>query len=372
MKDFRLTRIAWAHVLSALLLVNLTALVAVSQSLTFAVVGDTGEEGKDQRAIAAQMNNYRNTKGKFDSVLLLGDNIYPDGIGKGLEKEFALPFKALLDAGVKFYAVLGNHDIREEEGWKAQVNYPKFNMGGRRFYSFKMGDGLVEFFALDSTALSEEAEELVLKNMARLERAKATTERSLRTMRSGAAINTRRSRLARVNSQMTNSQNFLTEMRAAKSEQLQWLEEELPRSNARWKIVFLHHAIYSSAYKRSWFKGGPGHGKDKGVLKLRALLKDRFMDSKVDVVFAGHDHVMEKTKAQKSPTTGHQITYLTVGGGSKLRKGDLDKKKSPFFEFGEDSKYSFLVVRLGLQQMNLDVIDTKGKNIFPTFSISKP
>ena len=68
--------------------------------------------------------------------------------------------KLLLDAGVKFYAVLGNHDIREEEGWKAQINYPHFNMGGRRFYSVTVADGLVEFFALDSTSLSEEGGEI--------------------------------------------------------------------------------------------------------------------------------------------------------------------------------------------------------------------
>ena len=51
MKEFRLTRNLGAHLLTALLLVNLTALVGASQSLTFAVVGDTGEEGKDQRAM---------------------------------------------------------------------------------------------------------------------------------------------------------------------------------------------------------------------------------------------------------------------------------------------------------------------------------
>lgn len=121
----------------ALLLVNFTAVLVAAQTQTFAVIGDTGSEGKDQLAIAAQMNNYRKTKTQFDFVLLLGDNIYPDGVGDGLIKEFEVPFKALLDEGVKFYAVLGNHDIWEEHGAKAQINYPKFNMGGRRFYLSK-------------------------------------------------------------------------------------------------------------------------------------------------------------------------------------------------------------------------------------------
>ena len=77
MKNRGLTRSAMTRLLTAFLIVHLTAVIAFSQTLTFAVVGDTGEEGKEQRAIAAQMNNYRNTKGKFDIALLLGDNIYP-------------------------------------------------------------------------------------------------------------------------------------------------------------------------------------------------------------------------------------------------------------------------------------------------------
>ena len=332
MKKQALSRSTIAILLTAVLLFHLTNVITVSQSLTFAVVGDTGESGAEQRAIAAQMNNQR-IKRKFDVALLLGDNIYPDGIGQGLEKEFAEPFKALLDAGVKFYAVLGNHDIREEEGWKAQINYPNFNMGGRRFYSVTMGDGLVEFFALDSTVLSEEGEKLVAANLKQLNKTKAATEKSLRRLRPASArrsvratMSRQEAKLEQVESQIKTSEDFLQEMRTAKLVQLPWLEESLSRSTARWKIVFLHHAIFSSAYKRSLFKGGRGHGKDPGVLKLRALLKDRFMNHKVDVVFAGHDHVVEKTRAQVSPVTGHKITYITAGGGSKLRKGDLDKK----------------------------------------------
>ena len=278
---------------------------------------------------------------------------------------------------MKFYAVLGNHDVREEHGWKAQINYPQFNMGGHRFYSFKMGDGLVEFFALDSPSLTEEAEKLVEANLKKLERTKAATERSLRRLRPSlakpsvrATINKQAATLQVVDSQIKTSQDFLKETRTAKSEQSVWLDEALANSNARWKIVFLHHAIFSSAYKRPLFKGGRGHGKDPGVLKLRALLKDKFMQNKVDVVFAGHDHVFEKTRAQVSTATGHKITYITSGGGSKLRKGDLDRKNW-FFEFGEDRKHSFLVVRLGDNEMDVDVIGPMGESVFPTFRIPK-
>ena len=56
----------------------------------------------------------------------------------------AIPYKPILDAGVKFYAALGNHDDAA-----LQRNYKPFNMNGERFYSFKPQTG-VRFFALDS------------------------------------------------------------------------------------------------------------------------------------------------------------------------------------------------------------------------------
>ncbi|MEP7272041.1 MAG: hypothetical protein ABI882_11095, partial [Acidobacteriota bacterium] len=58
----------------------------------------------------------------------------------------------------KFYAVLGNHDIRR--GGETQIKYDKFNMEGKNFYSFTKGDGLIEFFALDSTVLDTEVTSL--------------------------------------------------------------------------------------------------------------------------------------------------------------------------------------------------------------------
>lgn len=86
-------------------------------------------------------------KNPFEFVLMLGDNIYSNGAAKYFKKKFELPYEALLNDGVKFYASLGNHDVRS--GREAQIHYKHFNMGGRTYYSFIKGD--VDFFALDST-----------------------------------------------------------------------------------------------------------------------------------------------------------------------------------------------------------------------------
>ena len=352
------------RVSSALLIVLLSSAIALSQTLTFAVVGDTGEPNTDLKAIAQQMSSYHTNKSRFEFVLLLGDNIYSNGVGQGLVVHFERPFKGLLEAKVKFYAALGNHDIQKPEGIKLQTNYANFNMGGRRFYSFKSPDGMVEFFALDSTALSEEAEDLVDLNLKKLTVTRDITEKRLETLAPTTTKAKAEQRLAAVNSKIAESEQFLDEIRKVKSDQLTWLDQALASSTAQWKIVFLHHALFSSAYKRR------GHGKDAAVLRLRKLLNEKFVQHKVDVVFGGHDHVFEKTKVQVSPVTNHKITYITSGSGAKLRKDDLDKKNS-FFEFGEDRKNSFLVVHLNTSKMDVDVIDKLGKNIFPRFSITK-
>lgn len=330
-----------------LLLTLATSSLFAQQRLTFAVAGDVGEKGKPQLAISNQMNLYR-TNRPFQLVLLLGDNIYDDGIGKGFLEEFEKPFKALIDAGVKFQAVLGNHDIRK--GTEAQINYPKFNMGGRRFYSFTSGDGLVEFFALDSSALSDEAADLVAANLNKLKTQKSRAVRS--NLRAGL-----------LDSAIAKSEAFLTEMRKAKAEQIPWLQEALRASKARWKIVFLHHAIYSTAYKNQ------GHGRDGSVLKLRQLLTPIFFEHNVDVVFAGHDHVVQKIRPQPAPNSSHKIYYITEGASAKLRKGDIDTT-DPLHEWGEDTKYSFLLADLTPAELKIDVIDFKGK-ILKSFVITK-
>ena len=64
---------------------------------------------------------------------------------KDFQTKFELPYKGLLDADVKFYASLGNHDERE-----GQRYYKLFNMNGKLYYSFNPQPE-VRFFALEST-----------------------------------------------------------------------------------------------------------------------------------------------------------------------------------------------------------------------------
>ena len=117
-------------------------------SLKFAVIGDTGTGDSHQYAVAEKLIAFRN-QFKYEFLLMMGDNTYGGESAKDFERRFELPYKPLLDAGLKFYAALGNHDTPN------QRNYKLFNMGGKQYYTFRPKLG-VRFFALDSNYMNPE------------------------------------------------------------------------------------------------------------------------------------------------------------------------------------------------------------------------
>ena len=155
------------------------------RSIKFAIIGDSGRGSKEQHDVAAQMEAYRQ---KFDYkfVLMAGDNIYEGpASAEDYRLKFEDPYKPLLDAGVRFYAALGNHDDSN------QVYYEPFHMDGNRYYTFvppvdpiTRWDTRVRFFALDSTYIDRA--------------------------------------------------------------QSRWFDEKTRDSTAEWKIAFLHHPVYTS------------------------------------------------------------------------------------------------------------------------------
>jgi 3',5'-cyclic AMP phosphodiesterase CpdA len=242
----------------------------------FAVVGDFGTGESEEFAIAAQMLD-AHRKAALDLVLAVGDNIYPNGSARYFVKHFEEPFEGLLKERVKFYAVLGNHDV--EEGRKDQLNYPLFNMGGSNYYTIGRGNGLVDFFMLDSTAFD--------------------------------------------------------------AGQATWIENSLRASRAIWKIAAMHHPMYSSGKK---------HGSE---INLRAALEPLFTRYHVQVVFAGHDHVYERTKPQQG------IQYFITGAGGKKRRGGIDMK-SPLRAASYDQDNSFMLIEIDETEMGFKSISEKG------------
>ena len=150
-------------------------------SVRFAVIGGSGTGEAGQGVIADRLAATRATR-PFDIVLMLGDNVYDGQRPRDYVDRFERPYQALLDANVQFYAALGDHDD------PAQVFYKRFNMNGRKYYTFTPAGTRVRFFALDTTNLDQD--------------------------------------------------------------QLAWLEKELAGSQSDWTILFFHHPLYSSSSAR--------------------------------------------------------------------------------------------------------------------------
>ena len=251
-------------------------------SVKFAVIGDSGRGNAPQFEVAAQMARYR-AAFPFTFVLMLGDNIYegpatPDDY----RKKFEEPYRELLEDGVKFFAVLGNHDDPR------QIEYAPFNMDGDRYYAFGPPGDLaarlttdVEFFAIDSTWLDPG--------------------------------------------------------------QLLWLRNRLSGSTARWKIAFLHHPIYTTGRYAT------------ATRAHRFTLEPLFADGGVDVVFAGHEHIYQRSVVQRG------VQYFVSGGAGSLRPGDGVRTGAVARTYSDD--YHFMLIEIDGGDLHFQAISRRGLTI---------
>ena len=124
--------------------------VKTSVPYRFIAFGDWGTGNPFQKAVAAQsISLYQ--KQPFDSVLLLGDNIYEFGDVKKYGKAYFTDMYApLLKGGVQFIVALGNHDRRG--GFQDdQVRF--FGMPG---YYYRVQKPDIDFFILDTNTFGND------------------------------------------------------------------------------------------------------------------------------------------------------------------------------------------------------------------------
>ena len=117
---------------------------AALDAVRFAVIGDNGTGDQAEFDVARQMIAYR-AQVPFDFVLMLGDNLYGRPSAREFADAFERPYKPLLDAGVRFHAILGNHDAADNR------LYPLFGMDGQRYYTWAREN--TRFFGIDTNRL---------------------------------------------------------------------------------------------------------------------------------------------------------------------------------------------------------------------------
>jgi hypothetical protein len=258
------------------------ALPAGDSSVKFAVIGDSGRGWAPQYDVARRMMRYRE-RFAFPLVLMVGDNIYEGPASpEDYRTKFEEPYRAMRDAGVRFQAVLGNHDD------PAQRYYPGFNMGGERYYSFEPAGpplarlrDLVRVFALDSTNLD--------------------------------------------------------------ATQLAWLDRELGRSRALWKLCILHHPLYT---------GGRYTG---SAMLMRWHLETMLVTHGVHAVFSGHEHFYQRSTPQQG------IVHFITGAAGSLRTGDASS--GPAIARAFDRDYSFMLCEIVDDALHFQSITRAGITI---------
>ncbi|MDP2292267.1 MAG: metallophosphoesterase [Actinomycetota bacterium] len=116
-----------------------------------AAAGDTGDAGSrlDSTGVAIERIGEQYP---FDALLLLGDLVYPSGDPSKLQSLVDEPFAGVLDQGAELLAILGNHDVKSDQG--DQIMHD-LGMPGR-YWARTFGEVLV--VGLDSTEMDDAAQ----------------------------------------------------------------------------------------------------------------------------------------------------------------------------------------------------------------------
>ena len=214
--------------------------------VTFACIGDFGSDGPGTRSVA---NFIKSWQPQF--IITLGDNNYPSGSGLTIDRhlgqfyhEFIHPYLGRYGRGARFnrfFPSLGNHDwlATNAAPYLAYFTLP----GNERYYSFVRGP--VELFCVDSDRHEPDG---------------VTPE----------------------------------------SVQGEWLRTSLASSTSVWKIVYFHHAPYSS---------GILHG---SYTNETTYMRWPFKEWGASVVLSGHDHIYERIEVDG-------LTYIVNGLGGDSR-----------------------------------------------------
>ena len=225
---------------------------------TFLVVGDWGQLNDPQRAVAAAMGD---EAARIDArfIISTGDNFYEEGVSRFDDPLWKTVFEDIYTAPslqVPWYPVLGNHDRRgnamAQVAYSGQSNRWRMNAPFYRTRESISGGDYADFFFLDTEWIYSETSHI--------------------------------------------SPAFDGD---DDDDQIQWLDQELAASQARWKIVIGHHPVYS----------GGNHGSTPGLKRAVLPLLEQH---RAHAYLQGHDHCLQHV-------TVNGIHYLTSGAGAEAK-----------------------------------------------------
>ncbi|MBI3185914.1 MAG: metallophosphoesterase family protein [Myxococcales bacterium] len=282
-----------------------TAPAPGTRSVHFTAMGDMGMGNADQIAVANGTLRVRP-----ELVLTVGDNAYSSGTESEWHSRFFAPMAGLLSQ-VPIFPSAGNHDYQtaQAQPYIDNLYLPSNNRHrSERYYSFDWGH--VHFAAIDSSCAIGAGPQAV----------------------------------------------------CGLAEQKTWLQQDLAQSQAFWKVVYFHHAPYTSG----------SHGSQ---LAIRRELGPLFEAHGVDLVLAGHDHDYERSYPLRAGSvvpagSGGAVVYLVVGnGGASLRP--FSSSQPSWSAFRNDTAKGFLDVSVNEGVLLGRMLRPDGSAV-DSFSITKP
>ncbi|RSK49629.1 metallophosphoesterase [Hymenobacter rigui] len=277
--------------LCGLMLVAWLGLLPSGYAQRFAAIGDYGFAGTAERDVANLVKSWNP-----EFIITLGDNNYDKGDSTTIDQnigqyyhEYIGNYKGRYGPSAstnRFFPSLGNHDYytRNGEAYRYYFTLP----GNGRYYDFVRGD--VHFFALDSDPAEPD----------------------------GVTVT---------------------------SVQAQWLRAKLAASTARWKVVYLHHAPYSSG----------AHGNTPA-------LQWPFKEWGASVVLAGHDHHYERLMQDGLP-------YFVngLGGRSYYR---VNAQPVPQSQFTFTGDYGAMLLNASPDSLTLQFF-TRSRRLVDTYTLHR-
>lgn len=259
--------------------------VAEATPIRVLAFGDFGTGSPQQIQLAATMKEYQK-KNPFDFGITLGDNFYPNGVSSPDDPQWKAKYEDMYGPlGISFYATLGNHDYLRPDGPAAEILHaqksPSWKMPAT-YYTYTAGP--VQFFAIDTIELSD---------------------------------------------------SVLFNKEAA------WLDAEIAKSKARWKVVYGHYQIYSAT-----------RGDEQNLIKrLLPILRNR-----VDVYLCGHDHNLQELK----PEDGVHF-FVSGGGGAGVYPFRQPNYSHSTFK---QEQYGFTVLDADKDQLKMRFVGLQGEELY--------
>ena len=265
---------------------------AGTQAFRFVAFGDSGM-GSEAQAKLANLMMSQNAK----LVVHTGDLVYPTGTYERYERLYFEYYRDIMKEA-PFYPCPGNHDYYEFHcaPYKSVHSLPSETVtrsDSGRYYSYDWAN--VHFISLDSN-------------------------------------------------------DSLAEAAQGRGAMLEWLENDLRRTDKFWRIVYLHHPAYSVGFHKN-------EPECEMVRQYIAPILDKYF---VPLVLNGHEHSYQRTfpmRGGKVSSPGDGTVYVTTGGGG----ADLHEVSPADYAEVAISQHHYVSCNVNGGRLQLDAVNTDGQ-----------